>query len=321
MNIPMTSDLFAPTGNRLTVLSFGGGQDSTALLELYINDAAFRRKYAPNDFMVVMSDTGDEYPETYEHVARVRERCASKGIEFHLLTSDLGYHSPSWLSLTHFFRTKGTIGSKTYPKTCTDRLKIQPIYRFLEQWLSDKYGVPCNRKKGIRAFAATYGRIQVMLGIAKGEERRVADPERNPHDWYRASIANVYPLLDLGMDRAACQQFIAQQGQIVPPPSNCRCCPWLSLEELEYLRRFEPAHLSMWVDLEAAKLEKHRDKENVIVTTASGGSKVVNKNYGVWGVVPLPKKITEAKERFADWSDERVREYRMSHGHCVATAY
>ncbi|WP_137887671.1 hypothetical protein [Pseudomonas sp. 2FE] len=131
----------------------------------------------------------------------------------------------------------------------------------------------------------------------------------------------IYPLIDLGMDRAACQQYIASQGQIVPPPSNCRSCPWLSLEELEYLRRFDPAHLEVWVELEAAKLEKHRDKENLIVTTANGTTKIVNKNYGVWGVDPLPKKIAQAKEKFSDWTDARLREYRMSHGHCVATAY
>ena len=313
-------DLFHPEESRLTVLSFGGGQDSTALLELYIQDAAFRKKYAPRDFMVVMSDTGDEYPETYLHVENVRRRCVSEGIEFHFLTADMGFHSESWRSLTHFYRTKGTIGSKAYPKTCTDRLKIQPIYRFLEQWLSKRYGVVCNRKQGIREFAACYGKIQVMLGIAKGEERRVASPERNPNRWYRESISNLYPLIDLGMDRAACQQYIANSGQVVPPPSNCRSCPWLSLQELEYLKRFEPKHLDMWVELEAAKVEKHRSQENVIVSTKSG-PKVVNRNYGVFGLDLLPKKIQEAGRMFGDWSDERVREYRMSHGHCVATAY
>ncbi len=314
-------DLFAPTGSRLTVLSYGAGQDSTALLELYINDPAFRDKYAPHDFLVVMSDTGDEYPATYEHVRRTQARCIEHGIEFHFLTSDKGFHSDSWSSLTHFFRAKGTIGSKAYPKTCTDRLKLQPIYRFLDQWLSDRYGVQSGRKKGIRQFADTYGRIQVMLGISAGEDRRVADPAKNPHDWYRRSITNIYPLIDLGMDRKACQDYIALQGQIVPPPSNCMCCPWLSLEELEYLRRFEPAHLDMWVGLEAAKIEKHQDKSRVIATTATGATRVVNKNYGVWGVDLLPKKIEEARAKFSGWTDDRVREYRMSHGHCVATAY
>jgi len=53
----------------------------------------------------------------------------------------------------------------------------------------------------------------------------------------------------------------------------------------------------------------------------SGAQKTVNKNYGVFGVKSLPVKMAEAADKFADWSDDRVREYRYSHGHCVATSY
>ena len=133
-------DLFEPEENKLTVLSFGGGQDSSVLLEKYLSDQEFRKRYAPNDFLVVMSDTGDEFDATYTHV-REEKRCTEAGVEFVFITSDMGYHSESWLNLKHFYRTKGTIGSKAFPKTCTDRLKLQPIYRFLEDWLSDRYGV------------------------------------------------------------------------------------------------------------------------------------------------------------------------------------
>ena len=100
------TDLFEMEKPRLTVLSFGGGQDSTALLELYINDPTFRERYAPQDFVVVMSDTGDEFPETYSHVAKVRERCANHGIEFHFLTADQGWHRGDWTSLLNFYRAK-----------------------------------------------------------------------------------------------------------------------------------------------------------------------------------------------------------------------
>jgi len=112
-------DLFAPEGSQLTVLSFGGGQDSSALLEMILDDPDFRAKYAPNDLLVCMSDTGDEFDATYRHVRDVQARCKAAGVEFVFITSDMGYHSESWQSLRHFYRTKGTIGSKSYPKTCT----------------------------------------------------------------------------------------------------------------------------------------------------------------------------------------------------------
>lgn len=323
------SDLFAPEQQQLTVLSYGGGQDSSALLEMYLDDTdGFRAKYAPGDFMVVMADTGDEYPSTVEHVRRTKERCKAAGVEFVHITADMGFHSDSWKNLRHFYRTHGTIGSKAYPKSCSDRLKIQPIYRFLEQWLSDRYGVRCHKKAGLREFAARFGKIRMMIGIAKGEEKRVSNPDNSPHRWYRESIEPVYPLIDLGMDRAACQTLLHAKSMYVAP-SNCMACPFLSLEELEYLRRFYPESLQDWVGLEAAKLVKHADKSAVIVTDAEGHPKLAkdgtpktkNKNYGVFGVTPLPEKIKEAKERFGHWSDERIQDYRYSHGHCVATAY
>lgn len=323
-----TNDLFAPTESQLTVLSFGAGQDSSVLLEKYLDDSEFRAKYAPNDFVVIMSDTGDEFDETYKHVEYCQKRCDEEGVEFHFLTSDKGYHSESWLSLRHFYRLKNTIGSKMFPKTCTSRLKLQPIYRFLEHWLSEKYGVQCKNKKGIREFAARYGKIQMMIGIAKGEEKRMADASKNPNRWYRDSIENVYPLIDMGMERQACQDYLHAKDLYVIP-SNCKACPFASLEEIEYLRRFYPAELADWIELEAAKLEKHKDRSAIIVTDEEGQvvldkkgqPKTVNKNYGVFGVKALPVKIAEAKEAYADWSDDRVREYRYSHGHCVATTY
>jgi 3'-phosphoadenosine 5'-phosphosulfate sulfotransferase (PAPS reductase)/FAD synthetase len=322
------TDLFSPEGSTLTVLSFGGGQDSTALLELYLDDPKFRARFAPEDFLVVMSDTGDEFPDTYRHVEAMQAKCRAAGVEFVFITSDMGFHAKSWKSLRHFYRTHNTIGSKAYPKTCSDRLKIQPIYRFLEHWLSDRYGVQCRNKQGIRQFAATYGKIRLMLGIASGEEKRVSDAANHSARWYRESIEHVYPLIELGMDRAACQDYLHGKGMTVIP-SNCRACPFLSLEELEYLRRFHPESLDDWVALEAAKLEKHRDKNAVIVRDAGGEPvlrrdgtpKVQNKNYGVFGVTPLPVKIREAAERFKTWSDAEVAAYRYSHGHCTATVF
>lgn len=51
----------------LTVLSYGGGQDSTALILKVIHDESFRAKYIPGDFIVVMADTGNEHKETIEY--------------------------------------------------------------------------------------------------------------------------------------------------------------------------------------------------------------------------------------------------------------
>jgi 3'-phosphoadenosine 5'-phosphosulfate sulfotransferase (PAPS reductase)/FAD synthetase len=81
----------------LTVLSYGGGQDSTALLYLYaFNHPGFRPRYAPKRFLVLMADTGDEHPETYAHVEHTAAFCRERGVEFHHIALGMGYHPRLW---------------------------------------------------------------------------------------------------------------------------------------------------------------------------------------------------------------------------------
>lgn len=323
-----TDDLFQLTSSQLTALSLGAGQESGAILEMLLDDAAFRQRYAPNDLLVAMSDTGDEHDETLAYVADAKARCEAAGVEFVFITADMGFHSKSWQSLRGFFREKQAIGSAAFPGTCTAQLKIGPWYRHLEHWLSKRYGVQCNKKAGLREFAARYGKIKVLIGFAKGEEKRIADPAKHPSRWFRESIEPVYPLIELGMDRQACQDVLHAKGLRVPP-SNCKACHYASLQELEWKRRFIPADLADWVELEAAKLEKHKERNAIIVTDAEGKPvigrngkvRTVNKNYGVYGTKPLTVKIAEAKEKFGHWTDAALHEYRYSHGHCVKTSF
>lgn len=223
-------DLFAYQGNhpKLTCLSFGAGHDSTALLYKYIYDDSFREQYAPNDFLVIMSDTGNEFDETYEHVEYVKKKCTEHSIEFVFLTNDMGYHTGDWQSLQHFYKAKSAIGSKAYPKICSQRLKIDPIYRYLEDHVGKRYGVKTGRKRGLKQFARESGKIRMMIGIAKSEERRMTNASENKYQWYRESIQHSYPLTELGMDRAACIKYISSVGEKVPLPSNCKMCPFLS---------------------------------------------------------------------------------------------
>lgn len=317
----MIDDLFPGPDNTLTVLSFGAGQDSSALLEMYLQDhESFRRRYAPNDFIVVMSDTGDEHAETYRHVEYCQARCKQEGLPFFFITNDMGFHPRTWPDLRTFYRSKGTIGSKSYPKTCTSNLKLTPIYGFIEAYLEKTYGVTAHHKRGFYEFAARFGKVRVLVGIAAGEERRRADPSTNPNVWMRETIDVVYPLIDYGLDRQGCQDLIRSYGAPVPPPSNCILCPWMSLQELEYLRRFSPSDLDDWISLEATKLERFSHMNAVVVVNKkTGKQKIENRNFGVWGKKPLPVMAEEARIKFADWSDDQLRDYKFSHGHCMSS--
>lgn len=305
----------------LTVLSYGAGQDSHTLLLKYIHDPGFRESYAPNDFLVVMSDTGDEFDETYRTVNEAKLLCQKHNIKFTFITNDMGYHTGDWQSLSHFYKAKSAVGSKAYPKICSQRLKIDPIYRYLEDYLNENYHVKRGNKSGFREFAQKWGKVRMIIGIADGEQKRMTDASTNKARWYRESIQHCYPLVELGMNRQACQGYIREQGYAVPIPSNCKMCPFLSEEELEYLRRFEPDSLEQWMGYERDKLHKFSHLNRVIVVTKSGNERIENKNFGVWGNVYLPEMIERVRVKFLHWSDDKIKEYRMSHGHCVASSF
>jgi len=156
---------------KLTVLSFGGGQDSTAILHMIEQDEEFCVKYANGRVLVIMSDTGNEHPDTDSHVKRIMEKTH---LEFVFITPSMGYHGETWQSLQGSYANNNSIGSKAYPKVCTDRLKIQPIYKFLEDWIEREYGFVAKNKNGFKEFAKHYGKINMIIGIAAGEETRMA---------------------------------------------------------------------------------------------------------------------------------------------------
>jgi hypothetical protein len=290
------------------MLSYGGGQDSAAILRLLIHRPDLRQRYAPNRLIVVMADTGDEHAATYAHVEDTKALCDEHGIEFVHITSAMGYHRPAWKDLIHFYREGNRIGSKAYPKTCTDNLKIQPIYKFLADYVERTYGprYPARLKKGLKLFAKKRGKIDVLIGIAKGEEKRLAGDEVGPK-WMQESIHKVYPLVELGIDRAGAQALIKAYGYDVPPPSHCRRCPFKTDQELLLMGYDDPEGLAEWMELEANKL---------YVNEHMG-----ERNMGVWGKKTLPEAYDEAMLRYGHMSVEELREHAFSHGHCVASKY
>jgi hypothetical protein len=268
-----------------------------------------------------MSDTGNEFDETYQTVRETTELCKRHGIEFVFITPDMGFHTGEWQSLPRFYEAKSAVGSKAYPKICSQRLKIDPIYRFLEHHLGEKYRVKKGMKAGFREFAQKWGKIRMIIGIADGEQKRTTEACNNKARWYPESIEHSYPLVEMGMDRKACQDYIKSKGYEIPIPSNCKMCPFLSEEELEYLRRFEPLALEQWVGYEARKLHKFSHLNAVEVKTKTGQTRIENKNFGVWGVTYLPEMIEKVRAKFQHWSDAQIKEYRMSHGHCTQSVF
>lgn len=293
----------------LTVLSYGGGQDSTALLIKASKDPEFKRKFIKGRFIVIMSDTGNEHEYTYEHVEWTKRYCKDHGIEFYFITPDLGYHCNTWPSLTDQWKRTKSVGSKAFSKSCTDKLKIVPIYSFLADYVNKNFlhGLSSTkRKKSIRAFADKYGKINVLIGIARNEESRIGNGVERPK-WMEYGVDISYPLIEIGFDRKDCQDYILRSGHQVPFPSNCKFCPWLSKVELLWLYRTNPEDFYEWVGYENEKLKKFESKGD--------------KNLGVFGKKRLEEVLELAIQQFGHLTDSELEEYKMSHGHCVKSKY
>lgn len=252
--------------------------------------------------------------------------CKKHNIEFVAITPDMGFHGTTWQSLTHQWRNATpTIGSVAYPKTCTHNLKLMPQYRYVEEWLAKNYGTAYNfndksknRKKGYVDFAKEYGKIRWLVGIAKGEESRVADAEAETAVWKKQAIVVQYPLIDIGYNRQDCQDYIREVGMSLPFPSNCLYCSFGSNHiEILWLYKTYPDNFNEWVELEQAKLDAWSDSP---------------KNLGVCGKLlkdgerkgeafTLLDLLAEAEIKYPNASLAYLNEYKFSHGHCVTSKY
>lgn len=311
----------------LTVLSFGGGQDSTTILYKIVLDKEFRDKYVQGRLLVLMSDTGNEHPHTYDHVSFIAEFCMLHGIEFYLIDHNMGYHPRNWPTLQDNFRFYNTIMSVAFPKVCTDNLKIKPLYNFLDHYIAKEYFgyngiIPPRGKKYIKKFQKEYGTINVLIGIAAGEELRIAKSNNQRQKarqldffrkvrlpglkWMEKCIRKIYPLAELGINRNACQQYILSVGLPLPFPSNCLMCPFASKIEILWLYRNYPNVFAEWVCYERAKLEKFIGKKN---------------NLGVKGKLTLEQVLEQAIQQYGHMTASELDEYKMSHGHCVKSVY
>lgn len=278
---------------QLTCLSFGGGQDSYAILYSMINDPTFRKKYAPKDLIVVMSDTGDEFDYTYNELKTAKKLCDANGIHFKFLTSgfrtepineivgteDMGYHTDGWKDLKSNMKRNSTIlAAGMGVKACTGSLKIAVVDKYMHDYMCDLYGFPSELKainggKGKKGWELYHEKFKtkarVLIGFARDEEGRVTKSVKTQKDekWqlnYKLDyIQYVFPLIEEGWNREEAQKVIKKYGNLMPP-SNCMICFYQSDQELLWLYRNRRKEFDSWVELEHSKLESPKNKNITI---------------------------------------------------------
>lgn len=231
-----------------------------------------------------------------------------------------------------------------YPKSCSVSLKVTPIESFLAAWVGRRFGMTDTGKKPLEHFAEAFGKIDLWIGFGRGEERRCAslprqsvfafaEPKPKVKRWRERSINTRYPLIELGMNRGACQQYLRDRNESVPPPSLCIACPYKSPTEIAWTARRYPALFSRWVAAEAKKI---RDWGNETFRRARQKPENFRhdaefKNFGVAGrgafvdgrfvPVTLTDTLARAERALVGVSEAALDAHRMSHGHDVETHF
>jgi len=177
----------------VTVISYGGGVQSTALVVLSLSEQWRVDEIVHVDLMDA------ESPATREYVARFREWLQREhGRDITVIERNMyrdmldnpGFTPVPW---------RGKYERFILSRQCTRQYKVAPLQRYLY----DKYD----------------GRIGLMLGISVDEYHRMRDSSA-------ARIEHVYPLVDRRLTRWQCRDIIERAGLSVPYKSSCWFCPY-----------------------------------------------------------------------------------------------
>jgi hypothetical protein len=213
--------------------AYGAGIQSIAIMYKYLNGEIEK----PD--VVVFADTKAEPQDVYEKVERDRAVCEKNGIRFEVVSGgDLG-KSKKFVPL-FTLNKNGRRG--TLLRQCTDRFKIQPIRRFLRKEMN----------------AET---VEMWLGISTDEASRMK-PSRVKY------IQNTYPLIDMNMSRADCENYLGVIG-VTASKSACVFCPYRNKKNWNIIRSNE-SDWRLALDYDRSIREERKHKGVLMFVHASG---------------------------------------------------
>jgi len=248
---------------RIITLNAGVGRDSTAMLCLLCEgllEVKGLGTLTPLDIdAVVFSDTGCEWPHTYDLVPRLQKLCTDNGLPFITLAKPPclpAVDDHSWitcdpwtdkiaggayhyrLSVLADYQSRETVVSLG-KGDCTDNHKIQPIRRFIQDLSIQRFGLSNRQWSGLVRNGEREPHVS-LIGFAADEGRRLANAKRGV-----AYVTEMYPLIDMGIPKDEESPILSQWGLDGTKKSGCFVCPmqpagwwWvLSVTEPELWRR------------------------------------------------------------------------------------
>jgi len=194
----------------VTVASFGGGTDSTAML------IGMWQRREPVD-LILFADTGGEKPHTYEHIYWMTDWLLKHDMPRITWVKPHGN-----LTLENDCLKRNALPSIAYGfKTCSQRFKLQPQDKFMNNW-----------QPAIDAWGRGE-KVTKLIGYEAGEERRAKDYGDKKYTFR-------YPLIEWGWTRNYCVEVIKSVGLPLPGKSACFFCPSSKAQEVKQLAKQYP---------------------------------------------------------------------------------
>lgn len=216
----------------MRILSLGAGVQSSTMALMAAHGEIPMPDYA------IFADTGAEPAAVYEYF-----RWLSGGnvlpypvvrLSWGNLRHNLRHDAGRFVSAP-FFGRRPDGKPMMARRQCTEEYKLKPIRAFV-----------CE-KLGARRPPA--GACVMMIGISQDEAIR-AKPSRVKY------IANEYPLIEKGMKRWDCLQWLRRHEYPEPPRSTCSECPFRSDAEWRRLQQEAPDDFAEAVKTDAALRDK-----------------------------------------------------------------
>lgn len=215
-------------------VSLSGGKDSTAMLLLMIE------KGMPID-LVLSADTGMEFPEMYEHLAKVDEFLyKNRGIHITTLRHPHGFE---WLML--------------------EEPKVKPSA--IERRIHDGVSLKGNGWPGVRVRWCT-GQLKTHLMLKKVNELKGKYKAMQyvgiAYDERKRCKGEVYPLVEWKITEKEALQICYDRGfdfgglYEIYNRASCWCCPFQRIDELRKLRKHHPELWSRLQELDRKALEQ-----------------------------------------------------------------
>lgn len=194
----------------ITVASFGGGTDSTAMLI-----GCWQRGVKVD--LILFADTGGEKPHTYEHIYWMTDWLLKRDMPRITWVKPAGN-----LTLENDCLKRNALPSIAYGfKTCSQRFKLQPQDKFMNNW-----------QPAIDAWERGE-KVSKLIGYEAGEERRAKDFSDKKYTLR-------YPLIEWGWTRKNCIDVIKSAGLPLPGKSACFFCPSSKAQEVKQLANDYP---------------------------------------------------------------------------------